>query len=304
MAWQTPKTDWAAGNVPSSADFNRIEENVRIVGQYDRAPGYGEASGENAKSIILNPAPASYYDGMCFAFKNLTQNTGAVTININGLGAKPVKKPNGNDIAAENLKTGSIYTIRYNGTNFILQGEGGEYGTAEAQHVLENYTIGTENGLVPGAMPDNGAVTITPSWSEEQTISKGYHNGNGKVKRAQVTAGDNVVYSDLTSVYVGTTYTKIKAAKVFMDGVYRVTFRLRTGLTEYAAYGRIYVNGIAVGIERSTNSGDFVAFTEDITLNRNDSAQLWIKSTAGQSAFADRFLVKTAEGYYVVADSL
>ena len=28
MAWQTPKTDWKAGDVLSSEDFNRIEENI------------------------------------------------------------------------------------------------------------------------------------------------------------------------------------------------------------------------------------------------------------------------------------
>lgn len=28
MAWQTPKTDWKAGDVPSAGDFNRIEGNI------------------------------------------------------------------------------------------------------------------------------------------------------------------------------------------------------------------------------------------------------------------------------------
>lgn len=31
MAWQTPKTDWKAGDVPTAGDFNRIEENTRIL---------------------------------------------------------------------------------------------------------------------------------------------------------------------------------------------------------------------------------------------------------------------------------
>ena len=45
-----------------------------------------------------------------------------MTINVNGMGAKPIKKPNGNDLVSGNLKAGSVYTVRYNGTNFILQG--------------------------------------------------------------------------------------------------------------------------------------------------------------------------------------
>jgi len=184
MAWANPKTNWGqpGQTVPGADDFNRIEENIKIIGQYDRAPGYGVASGTNAKTITLSPAPGSYYEGLCFAFKNITENTGAVTINVNGLGAKSIKKPNGNDIAAGNLKAGSIYTVRYNGTNFILQGEGGEYGTAQPEHVLEGYTIGTEQGVVVGTMPDRGAVTNTiTAQGGSYTIPQGYHNGSGKV---------------------------------------------------------------------------------------------------------------------------
>lgn len=31
MAWQTPKTNWKAGDIPSAGDFNRIEENARVL---------------------------------------------------------------------------------------------------------------------------------------------------------------------------------------------------------------------------------------------------------------------------------
>ena len=184
MSWENPKTNWGQSGqtVPIADDFNRIEENIRILGEYNRAPGYGEATGTNAKTITLDPAPTSYYDGLCFAFKNATQNTGAVTINVNGLGERPIKKPNGNDIAAGNLKANSVYTVRYNGTNFILQGEGGEYGTATASDVLQGKTIGTEDGLVDGTMPNRGAVTNTiTTQGGEYTIPSGYHNGSGKV---------------------------------------------------------------------------------------------------------------------------
>ncbi|NLX86616.1 MAG: hypothetical protein GXY97_05700 [Clostridiales bacterium] len=124
MAWQTPKTNWGqpGQTVPGVDDFNRIEGNIETLGRYDRAPGYGVASGVNTKTVNLDPAPSSYYEGMCFAFRNEVQNTGPVTINVNGLGARSIKKPNGNDLVSGNLKAGSVYTVRYNGTNFILQG--------------------------------------------------------------------------------------------------------------------------------------------------------------------------------------
>lgn len=161
MAWQTPKTDWKAGDVPTAGDFNKIEENIRILGEYNRAPGYGVASGINAKSITLNPAPGSYYDGLCFAFKNATQNTGAVTINVNGMGAKHIKKPNGNDLVPGNLKAGSVYTVRYNGTNFILQGSDSS-GNATPGDVTAGKTFSNDDDTdLVGTLPILGNRSTT-----------------------------------------------------------------------------------------------------------------------------------------------
>jgi len=166
--WQTPKTNWGqpGQTVPVADDFNRIEGNIDILGKYDRAPGYGTATGTNAKTITLNPAPGSYYDGLCFAFKNETQNTGAVTINVNGMGAKAIKKPNGNDVPAGFLKSGSIYTVRYNGTNFILQGSDSA-GNARPEHVLAGKTFSNDDG------PDQ-VGTLKPFARKSGTVSIHY----------------------------------------------------------------------------------------------------------------------------------
>ena len=113
---------------------------------------YGTASGTNAKTTTLNPSPSALVEGFALSFKSTSANTGASTLNINGLGAKSILKSNGNAVSSGNLKAGSIYTVRFDGTSFILQGEGGEYGTAVAGDVLTGKTIGTENGIVSGTL--------------------------------------------------------------------------------------------------------------------------------------------------------
>jgi len=100
---------------------------------------------------------------------------------VNGLGEKTIKKPNGNDISAGNLKAGSIYTLRYNGTNFILQGEGGS-GNAQPADVLSGKTFTNDAGEQAGSMPNRGAVNQTlTSQGQSYTVPAGYHNGSGKV---------------------------------------------------------------------------------------------------------------------------
>lgn len=172
----------AKGNLVDAVNEVQQEINAHSANYISHVP-YAVASGSaNTYAVTLSPVPSAYVEGMAIAVKINVQNTGASTLNVNGLDAKPIKKANGNDVAAGNLKAGSIYTLRYNGTNFILQGEGGEYGTAGPAQVLSGYTIGTENGLVSGTMPNNGAINQTITTQGGQfTIPAGYHNGQGKV---------------------------------------------------------------------------------------------------------------------------
>jgi hypothetical protein len=106
----------------------------------------------NVYAVTLVPA-SSYVDGMALAVKINVTNIGASTINVNSLGAKPIKKPNGNDVSVGQLKVGSIYTLRYNGTNFILQGEGAS-GNATASDLIFGKTASTDVGEISGTIAD------------------------------------------------------------------------------------------------------------------------------------------------------
>lgn len=180
----------AEGNIiepgtPITADnMNKIEQGIEDAhgdldehkADYVHHAGYGSASGTNAKTITLNPVPKEYKEGMTIAFKNITQNTGAVTLNVNGLGAKPVKKPNGKDLVAGNLKANSVYTVRYNGTNFILQGSDSS-GTANPEDVLSGKTFSNDNDIdLIGTMPNHGIKEFTPTKSM-QIGDAGHYDG-------------------------------------------------------------------------------------------------------------------------------
>lgn len=94
--------------------------------------GYAIATGlANEYIATLTPALSKYQEGFSLRLKINVDNTGASTVNVNELGAKAIKKANGADVTSGNLKSGSVYTIVYNGTNFILQGEGGELSDAD-----------------------------------------------------------------------------------------------------------------------------------------------------------------------------
>jgi len=141
---------------------------------------YTPTTGTANNYIITNPSYTSYTEGMAIVVKINVDNTGSSTVNINGLGTKSVKRSNGNDIGAGNLKAGSIYTFRYNGINFILQAEGGG-GSALAKDILVGETAMNDSGYVTGNMPNLSGRTIMPT-TTDQIIGLGYDDGTSKVQ--------------------------------------------------------------------------------------------------------------------------
>ncbi|MFY9376721.1 MAG: hypothetical protein WAP58_00785, partial [Peptococcia bacterium] len=97
------------------------------------------------------------------------------------LGAKSIRDPRGNTLPAGKLTAGSIYTLRYNGANFILQGEGAS-GNATASDLLSGKTASTDAGEINGTMPNRiGHVTAQGGTVSGTTLrlrpQPGYYSG-------------------------------------------------------------------------------------------------------------------------------
>ena len=69
----------------------------------------------------LVPAIDDYVDGMVVNFKAKTANTGACTLNVNGKGAKAIKKHNDRDTATGDIEAGQIVTVIYDLSNTVWQ---------------------------------------------------------------------------------------------------------------------------------------------------------------------------------------
>ena len=70
--------------------------------------------------ITLAPAITAYTTGMHVTFKANTANTGAASININGLGAKTIVKAVSTALSNNDILAGMFCLLIYNGTNFVL----------------------------------------------------------------------------------------------------------------------------------------------------------------------------------------
>ncbi|MGE8079013.1 hypothetical protein [Peribacillus loiseleuriae] len=107
----------------------QAETQARVAHQanYLSHTGYATATGSaNAYIATLTPALSTYQEGVSLRLKINVTNTGASTINVNGLGAKAIKKADGTDINVGQLKAGGIYDLVYNGVNFQLRSGGSD----------------------------------------------------------------------------------------------------------------------------------------------------------------------------------
>lgn len=83
---------------------------------------YGGTSGgtSTAHTITMSPAHTSYQTGELIIFKPGALNTGASTLNKNSLGAKTIKRMDGNDLQPGDLDTTRMAAVVYDGSNYIL----------------------------------------------------------------------------------------------------------------------------------------------------------------------------------------
>lgn len=85
---------------------------TKILGQDIQTQKYTTGGGTTAYTATV-PNLTALYDGFAITVKMNATNTGSSTLNVNGLGAKTIKKPGVTNLAASDLLINSVYTFVY-----------------------------------------------------------------------------------------------------------------------------------------------------------------------------------------------
>lgn len=90
--------------------------------QNDAPQWLGTITGTDTLTGSATPAKTAYAAGQRFMFIAAANNTGSMTLNVNGLGAKTLKRLDGaTNMAAGDVKTGQLIMCVYDGTNMQVQ---------------------------------------------------------------------------------------------------------------------------------------------------------------------------------------
>ncbi|QNU66912.1 hypothetical protein EHE19_019135 [Ruminiclostridium herbifermentans] len=226
----------------NSFDIQSLKNSATThLSDYVRQPGYGVTSGSvNTYTLTLSPAPTAYVDGMGIVVKINVANTGASTINVNGLGAKAIVDSKGKALTSGKLRLNGTYSLKYNSTtgNFILQGSDSS-GNATPADLLAGKTASTDAGDITGTIPSKGAATYNPS-TAVQTIPAGqYLSGLQTIAAVTGTAtAENVDSGKTFSSGSGINQVGTSTKRHWKTG------KVTSTTSEYSGYYQCLVSGL------------------------------------------------------------
>jgi len=168
------------GGYQSNINLN----NLNFVGDFPvnhSLGGFGTATGIDNYSISLNTLLSNYRQGLLILVMFQETNTGPVTVNVSGRGARALKKvtPGGlQDLATGEISALNVYLLVYDGIHFQLANAGGAPDASETQKGIAmiatpaETTAGLDNTKIvtPARLASFLADRITGLWTNKGFI--------------------------------------------------------------------------------------------------------------------------------------
>lgn len=181
-------------------------------------------SGTNDLVGTLVGQMSAYYPGQILTFQALATNTGAMTLNVNGIGVRAMQGITGSDIAAGQIVAGKVYQVLFNGTAFQVLNASA---VASLSSQIEQNSISGWTRPADGAYPP---ITLVNPTTIRVPEGKGYIVPPGDVASDEVTevnwVAQDVVLQYLTTAFTTTiaidaSGTVVQIPDQVLSGVYR-----------------------------------------------------------------------------------
>jgi len=152
-----------AAELSTGTDPSRVPPVSAIPIQIQDSKYVFAADGEASDTYVITlvPAPAAYATGQVFHFTANTVNTGAATLNVNGLGALAILKNHDVVLVDGDIEAGQAVTVIHDGTQFQMQSQ------------LGNAAAGGGGGANVGASAADTIVTGVLTITDQQVVVSG-----------------------------------------------------------------------------------------------------------------------------------
>lgn len=238
-----------------------------------------DSVGTDAYAVTLSPVPAAYVNGMVINFKAGTANTGAATLNANGLGAVTIKKNNDQDLSTNDIEANQIVSVVYNSTGpkFQMQSQLANAGiTTDGTETITGAKAFTGDSTHAGDETFSGATLFTGNTIAKLLAPQGFLI-NGKISPTvsnsdlilaiKTLSGGDPSATDPVYVRIGDTIRSITSALAVTaaDGTNWFaagSTELATKEIDYFAYlGYNATDGVVLGFSRYPGASQYSDFS-------------------------------------------
>lgn len=245
---------------------------------------YLDGGSANAYTITTAPLINSIPLGTVLNFQAAHANTGTSTLNVDGLGAIPIKKNGGTgtsvglNLATGDIATGQVVTVMYDGTNFQMQstlgnassGETGAPGGTDTEIQLnKSGTFGGDAGF--GVDSSTSPALLSVPWNHLHLGATNYDDFN----TAALTANRTTTVPDANTVLPQPLTATNRTVVTGLDGA--------TGALSTIPQGQC--TDTQSGMSYTIASTDFGC----LVIGSNASAQSYSLPQAGSSGFGNGF---------------
>ena len=260
MSWTTPAT-WVVGQILTAAQLNTyLKDNTRYL------KGLDGVVTTQAGLIIDNTLGTEY-----FRIPALTTTQRDALTPVEGMIIY------NSTLDVFEVYENSTWVARNDIAKMVIASQAqGDIFYAPSATAIARLAAGTA-----GYWLQTGGVGANPSWVSNLEALR-YAAG------ATALASSDTVTSTLSSSYV-----KLKEILVGKNGIISTSFDLKGEGTADIAYGRIYINAVAAGTERSTTSASYQTYTENVNVVAGDAVQVYAKVSANISAYIQNFRLTT-----------
>jgi hypothetical protein len=166
-----------------------------------------DSGSANTYAIALSPAVTAYAAGQMFTFKAANANSGASTLNVNGLGTKDLKKNHDVALASGDIEQNALVTAVYDGTQFQVISQLGNAGGTMSSWTLSGDS-GSNQSIADGNTVDiAGGTGIDTVASATDTVTVSV-DSNVCMLNATANFADNIIQRPIIKDY-GETHNAI-----------------------------------------------------------------------------------------------
>lgn len=213
----------------------------------------------NAITLEMTYPISSYTNRMLLRFRGAAANTGATTVNVDGVGVVALKRQDGSDVVAGDIPSGGDVQIVYNSTagHFRLAGaQAGDVALAQAAASTATTQAGIATSAASTATTQAGIATTKATEASDSALAAlGYRNeAQAAVGGARVTGNDTIAGALFDKIEVAGGMAK-QVVNPGANETLLLTATAQLGAGGAEASGSVVLTNESPGVQAVTTTG-------------------------------------------------